>query len=333
MHITIYSSLSSAKEVEELKLRLQMQDVKPNILPMGSQVTSTDYFQKRDQFLKLTFPNGDNRIELVRDNYNAVKYWTRDIWNESHSRQPRSKGRVKGLVPRNYGFLEDDEGNIVNNVMYNNVKAFMRTTFSETKKHMPEVLSTSWSRVDHAFQDAIKNEMGCRFPFFTLCKASWKAHNMLSKWYSHWRGRPGAKKQRRKDSEDDDDDDDEEEEGEEDKENQAGSSATGANTSQLDSIAIPSKHPRQDDSEPLTAAKKAKKARSTVKNPMSLDLLYSFHINNLLTTALVGPRASASRWSHVPHPKPVRYPPSPAHLQPTKLLRLHHVRQSQSPRP
>ena len=155
---------------------------------MASQALSTDYFQKRDRCLKLTFPNGDNQIELVRDSYNAIKYWMRDIWNESHSRQLCSKGWVKGVVPRNYGFLEDDEGNIIDNVMYNNVRAFMHMTFSKTKKHMPEVLTTSWSHVDHTFQDAIKNEMGCQFPFLTLCKASWKAHNMLSKWYSHWRG-------------------------------------------------------------------------------------------------------------------------------------------------
>ena len=98
---------------------------------------------------------------------------------------------------------------------------------------------------------------------------------MLSKWYLHWWGRPDAKigkKQRRKDGEDDEDED------EDNKENQASGSATGTNTVQLDGIAIPSsKHPHQEDAKLLTAAKKAKKARTLAKNPMSLDMSYPFH--------------------------------------------------------
>ena len=276
-----------------------MQEEKPSFPTFPSpQAGFANSFQKRAEFLKLTFPNGDKRVELIKDQNEAVKFWTRSDWNEWGGKQSHKKGRTQGEIPRNYRFLENERGELVSFIIYSNIKAYLRKTFSDTKKHMPEILAKSWSNVDQAFQENIKNEMSARFPILALCSASWKAHNMLLKWYSHWRSRPGAKKQGHKDGnddkdDDDDDEDEDEDEDEDDKENQVGGSLTGATTS------ASRKHARQDDSQP-TAAKKLKKG-NRVKNPMSLNELCSFH--GKFTNKYFS-RAKGNRITATPRPVP-----------------------------
>ena len=197
----------------------QDKKIKVNTSQVCPETNLTDLFTQRSQFIQLTFPNANNKVELLKDHNSAVKFWTRDDWNEWNNKQPRSKGRdrrVSNAVPRHYYYLEDEHGELVSIVVYNNILKYMRETFADTNHYMPALLGPSWSRVDKVFQEAIKNEMSTRFPLFTLCQGGWKVHDILSRWYSHWRGKPGAKlKKAKKGSEVGDGDDGEDSEGQE----------------------------------------------------------------------------------------------------------------------
>ena len=182
--------LPSINESKPSVPTLQETKTKINLLTTQPQSNFTDLFNKRSEYIRLTFPNANNRVELRRDQYTAVKYWTRDSWNQWINRQPPSDGWVKDAIPRHYYFLEDEHGELVSVALYNNMRKYLRETFNDTDKYMPELLNKCWGGVDQVFQDAIKNEMSTHFPVFTLCQGGWKVQNLLSKWYSSWRGRP-----------------------------------------------------------------------------------------------------------------------------------------------
>lgn len=213
--LTIQSSVNDSKP----PVASQDKKINVNTLQTHPETNLTDLFTQRSQFIQLTFPNANNKVELIKDRSSAVKFWTGDDWNEWNNKQPRSKGqdrRVSNAVPRHYYYLEDERREVISIVMYNNILKYMRETFADTNHYMPVLLGPSWSRVDKVFQEAIKNEMSTCFPLFTLCQGGWKVHDILSRWYSHWRGKPGAKlKKAKKGSEVGDGDDGEDSEGQE----------------------------------------------------------------------------------------------------------------------
>ncbi|KAF8342448.1 hypothetical protein F5887DRAFT_1076052 [Amanita rubescens] len=221
---------------------------------------------QRDQILPCSLEALKDAALLCISN-GAVKFWTRDDWNEWNNKQPRSKGqdrRVSNAVPRHYYYLEDEHGEVISIVVYNNILKYMRETFADTNHYMPALLGTSWSRVDKVFQEAIKNEMSTHFPLFTLCQGSWKVHDILSRWYSHWRGKPSAKlKKSKKGSEVDGGDNGEDSEGQE---------THGRGPSPDDAVATASTYPGASNISADTSASKKRphhesEAPAPVKKP------------------------------------------------------------------
>ncbi|KAF8340206.1 hypothetical protein F5887DRAFT_1077006 [Amanita rubescens] len=257
------------------------QDMKPNVsgFPTHPATSHTAFFQKRAEFIKLMFPNAEKKIEYLKGQHKDVKFWTRESWNEWFSKQPRSKGRVKGEIPKHYRFLEDDGGNLIDYVIYSNICKYLRETMRETKKHMEILLAESWGNVDKELKEAIMNEMTNHFPFFAYCASGWKVHTLLSKWYSHWRGKRRNAESKKKQGDDGGDSGDEEDEEEILGD---GSLADNGNASMAIDGASPShgaaslsnkvtttasrKHPRQAETNSLTPAKKAKKAINPIRS-------------------------------------------------------------------
>ncbi|KAG6382169.1 hypothetical protein JVT61DRAFT_818 [Boletus reticuloceps] len=109
-----------------------------------------------------------NKKEYLKG-YNNGKGYLRTIRNDD-----------SGMV----GFLEDENGNIVNKDEQARMREFQRSLAYTLLKF--GLAPTSWGRCTQPAQEYVVRSMRLKFPIFCYCADNWKADTFMGLYYSQW---------------------------------------------------------------------------------------------------------------------------------------------------
>ncbi len=174
--------------------------------------SAADILASRRKFFAQLLPHAaatDNQYqELDQHEYGEVQYWTQDAFNKWFQKHGKNSGPTpRGQLSKKLYFLENEDGELIENNETSAMRNALVRIFSTIKEHIPGMLK-NWLKNLTEFHDMICIEMRMLFPdYFTLCENNWKAHKFVKNWFRNW-NRDRAKKGNEDDNDNDEREDD-----------------------------------------------------------------------------------------------------------------------------
>jgi len=141
--------------------------------------------KNREVALRAAFPMAfDTSIQDVpkqQDAYENVKFWSQRDYT-------KCKKPTAGKIGVRYRFLEDNDGNTMQESRLGEISTFLRGAFMELRELDPKILPESWANGAHRdLTAACHTELRRRFEEISFCNGDWKARTLMVEWYPSWK--------------------------------------------------------------------------------------------------------------------------------------------------
>ncbi|KAM6501313.1 hypothetical protein JOM56_004327 [Amanita muscaria] len=150
--------------------------------PDANEMKPAEFLQTRNELLQFLFSQAftphDNHEEKDAEDYSHLAYWHPSDYNGS--------GTDNSQISDKIGYLEDENGHIVEKKRIAHIRADLRSSFNQIFTTLPRALQNRWSQYDMEFQRTVFLYMRAKYVEFTLCEDNWKARSFVSNWYSNW---------------------------------------------------------------------------------------------------------------------------------------------------
>jgi hypothetical protein len=127
--------------------------------------------------------------EAERENFSAVKYWSRHEWSASEDLQVASigaPGKARAAQGENVSmkFVEDENGNVIDGYRASSIRKLARSLWAGLSK--AGKAPKSWGKVDAQTSSQFQIEMCRKFPELRLCEGNWKVDLIATMNYPSW---------------------------------------------------------------------------------------------------------------------------------------------------
>ncbi|KAM6490232.1 hypothetical protein JOM56_014209 [Amanita muscaria] len=178
-HVEVLQALHEKDQAAMMNMR-NVSTINPAPVPKSQMK-----LQNREVALRAAFPMAfDTSIQdppKQRDAYGNVKFWF-------HKDYTKCKKQPAGNIAARLRFLEDDDGDTMEEKRLEEIRIFLQGAFMELRELDPTILPKSWANCAHRdLTAACHAELSRWFQELSLCSGDWKARTLMVEWYPCWK--------------------------------------------------------------------------------------------------------------------------------------------------